>query len=254
VLMLGDHSYGRLEGLGLNPNFLGALLVLPLVAAAGLVRPRHRLIWLLPAAVCLAGMLATQSRGAFVAGVVGVAIVWLHGRRRGLQVLAVSAVTTLAVIFPRAIDAAERLVVGGRQAAELSRDSAVREHAARFAARVAAGHPLRGIGYGLFPSYAENSPDLGIYIATHNDYLRLAAEAGLPVLCAFLALAWLGMRRPVSGDLAISRAMVAAYVVGLFFANELANLLVSMAFWLSLGCLLAATGENDTSAQKVPIT
>ena len=61
----------------------------------------------------------------------------------------------------------------------------------------------------------------------------------------------LGVRRPVSGDLAIARAVVAAYAVGLFFANELANLLVSMAFWLSLGCLLAAASHKRTTpAQK----
>ena len=35
--------------------------------------------------------------------------------------------------------------------------------------------------------------------------------------------------------------MTAAYAVGLFFANELANLVVSTPFWLSLGCLLAAS-------------
>jgi hypothetical protein len=45
--------------------------------------------------------------------------------------------------------------------------------------------------------------------------------------------------------------MTAAYAVGLLFANELANLVVSMPFWLALGCLLAAPqprGTDITSA------
>jgi O-antigen ligase len=241
ALVFGERVDGRLEGLGLNPNFLGALLALPLVAAAGQAWRHRRPAWLLPAAACLAGMVATQSRGAFVAGAVGVAVVVIQGRRRAFQVLTVSAATAAGLVFPGAIDAAERVAVGGREAAELSKDSSIREHVAWFAARVAAEHPLRGIGYGMFPSHAESSSRLGIFIATHNDYLRLAAEAGIPALIAFLVLVWLGVRRPALGDLAVPRAMVVAYAVGLLFANELANLPVSMAFWLSLGCLLAAS-------------
>jgi O-antigen ligase len=254
VLVIGHHVDGRLEGLGLNPNFLGALLAVPLVAAAALARRHRRPAWLLPAAACFAGMVATQSRGAFVAGAVGVTIAVIQGRGRVLQVLIVSAATVLGLVFPGAIDAAERVAVGGREAAELSQDSSIREHVAWFAARIAAEHPLRGIGYGMFPSYAEKSPRLGIYIATHNDYLRLAAEAGIPALIVFLVLAWLGVRRPASGDLAVLRAMAVAYAVGLFFANELASLLVSMAFWMSLGCLLAASRNTRTSAQGVQHT
>jgi O-antigen ligase len=250
VLTIGDRPDGRLDGLGLNPNFLGALLVLPLVAAAGLAWRHRRPAWLLPAGVCLAAVAATQSRGAFLAAAVGVSVVLLQGRRRGLWFLVIAGVTTVGLVFPRAIDAAERLVVGGRQAAELSQDSAIRERVAWFAARVAAGHPLRGIGYGLFAPYAERPSGLGLSIATHNDLLRLAAEAGLPALGAFLLLLWLGLRRPVSGDLAITRAIAVAYAAGLLFANELASLLVSMAFWLSLGCLLAAAHHQTDATQK----
>jgi O-Antigen ligase len=256
LLLAGDRADGRLEGLGLNPNYLGAFLALPLIAAVGLARHR-RPIWLVPGAACLAGMVATQSRGAFIAGAVGVAIVLLQGRRRGTQAVIVLAAIGLGTVFPRVIDAAQHVAVGGRQAAELSQNSSIREHVAWCAVRVAVEHPLRGIGYGMFPSYAENSPRLGIYIATHNDFLRLAAEAGIVSLGAFLVLIWLGMKRPGQGELAIPRAMTAAYAVGLLFANELANLVVSMPFWLALGCLLAAPrsrGTHITTAQEVQQT
>lgn len=250
LLLAGTRADGRLEGLGLNPNYLGAFLALPLIAAVGLARHR-RPIWLVPGAVCLAGLVATQSRGAFIAGAVGVAIVFLQGRRRGIQAAVVLAAIGFGTVFPGVIDAAEHAAVGGRQAAELSQNSSIREHVAWCAVKVAAEHPLRGIGYAMFPSYAENSPGLGIYIATHNDFLRLAAETGIVSLGTFVVLIWLGMKRPGHGELAIPRAMTAAYAVGLLFANELANLVVSMPFWLALGCLLAAPqprGTDITSA------
>jgi hypothetical protein len=82
------------------------------------------------------------------------------------------------------------------------------ERVAWFAVRVAAGHPLRGIG-GRFPSYADSG--FGIHIATHNDYLRLAAETGVQALAVFLVLLWLGVKGPAPGDLAVPRAVTVAY-------------------------------------------
>ena len=245
VLVLGEHMGDRLQGLGLNPNYLGAFLALPFVAAAGLVYRHRRPVWILPAGLCLAGMVATQSRGAFVAGVIGVAILVMQGRGSGAQVLVGAIALVVGMVFPAVIGAAEHLAVGGREAAELHHDTVVRERVAWFAARTAAEHPVRGIGYGMFPSYAD--AEFGIHIATHNDYLRLAAETGVPALLVFLVLLWLGMRGPVPGDLAVPRAVAGAYAAGLFFANELTNLVVSTPFWLALGCLLAARNHTPTA-------
>lgn len=240
VLAAGHHADGRLDGLGLNPNYLGALLVLPLVASAGLTLLTRRAGWLVPAAVCLVAIAATQSRGALVASAAGTAVVLVQGRALVTKALAALLVAGAGAVLPGLFGAAERLGVGGRPAAELSLNTSAREHAARFAADVAITHPLRGIGYGMFPSHAAKSPLLGLYIATHDDYLRLAAESGLMTLAAFVALLWLGVRGRRYGELAVLRAVVIAYAVGLFFANQLANLVVSMPFWLALGCLLAS--------------
>jgi O-antigen ligase len=245
VLLLGERADGRLQGLGLNPNYLGAFLALPFVAAAGLAYRHRRPLWLVPAGACLAGMAATQSRGAFVAGVAGVAILVMQGRRIGIQVLIAAVAIVAGTVFPAALGAVERLAVGGREAAELSHDTQVRERVAGFAARVAAGHPLRGIGYGMFPSYAD--AEFGVRIATHDDYLRLAAEMGIPALAVFLVLLWLGVKGPAPGDLAVPRAVTGAYAVGLLFANELTNLMVSTPFWLALGCLLASRNHLSTA-------
>jgi O-antigen ligase len=239
ALAAGDYADGRLEALGLNPNYLGAMLALPLVAAVGLTRRTRRPGWLALAAICLAAIVATQSRGAFLASVAGVAVTLVQGRPPRSKVLIAAVMAVAGATLPGLAGAVERFAVGARPAEELSSNTAAREHAARFAADVAAAHPLRGIGYGEFPAYAAKSPVFGLYIATHDDYLRLAAEAGALTLAVFLVLLGLGVRGRRTGDLAVLRAVVVAYAVGLVFANQLANLVVSMPFWLSLGCLLA---------------
>ncbi|MDN3358959.1 O-antigen ligase family protein [Actinomadura sp. DC4] len=251
VLAVGDHADGRLDGLGLNPNYLGAMLVLPLVAAVGLTRRTHRAGWLVPAAVCGAGIVATQSRGAFLASVAGIAVVLLQGRSLASKAVVLAVMAAAGAVLPGIFGTAEHFVSGPRPSAQLSSNTSAREHAARFAADVAIAHPLRGIGYGMFPAHAAKSPVLGLYIATHDDYLRLAAESGVLTLVVFLALLWLGVRGRPPGDLAVLRAVVVGYAVGLFFANQLANLVVSMPFWLSLGCLLASPpGHHPTASDR----
>ena len=254
----GDYANGRLEGLGFNPNFVGILLALPLVAAVGLGHRTRNPAWLAPAAVCFVAIAQTQSRGAFLAAAAGISVVLVQGRPFRHQALIVLAAVGIATTLPSSLDVVENITAGKRPSSELSYNSAVRGHVAEFAARVAIDHPLRGIGFGMFPSYAAESPRFGVYMATHNDYLRLAAEAGAAALAAFLALLWLGTKGRRSRDLAILRAVVVSYMVGLFFANSLANLVASTPFWLSLGCLLAAApsraGDHGDDASHISST
>jgi hypothetical protein len=245
VLVRGGFDNGRLEGLGSNPNYLGFLLVLPLVAAAGLIRRTRNPRWLVPAAVCFLALSATHSRGAFLAAGVGVAVVVVQDRSRRFHAVLASATViagTVAwaagMLHPLGRHIA-RLGAGDRTAVDLSMSNGLRMRVAKFAVRVIVEHPLRGIGYSMFPTRASRSPEFGMYLATHDEYLRLSAEAGIPALIVFVALLWLGAGRRRSGDLAILRAIVLTYVLILFSANPLANLTVSVPFWVALGCLLA---------------
>jgi O-antigen ligase len=245
ALVRGGFDNTRLEGLGCNPNYLGFVLALPLVAAVGLMRYARNPRWLLPAGVCAIALSATHSRGAFLAAALGVAVVLVQGRswlfRALLASVAVAVTGTAAATgmlrsMGRHI---ENLGAGGRSVTDLSLSNGMRLKVAKFATRVIMGHPLRGIGYAMFPGYAERSPHFGVYLATHDDYLRLAAEAGIPALAAFLVLLWQGTRCRQVGDPALLRALVLAYAVILFFANPLASLVVSAPFWVALGSLLA---------------
>jgi O-antigen ligase len=239
VLYAGSSEDGRLTGLGLNPNYLGAALVVPLVTAAGMAWSRRRVSWLLPAAPCLAALLATQSRGAILAVAAGallVALTMAQPRHR-------------AWILALCAGGAAVMLLGGlgwAQELALDRNNSIRADIAWFALRVISENPLRGIGYGMFPPYAARQ--VGTYINTHNDYLRLAVEGGPVMLALFVLLLWLGLRHRQAGDLVVVRAAVLAYAVSLVFANTLANLPVTAAFWVALGCLIGRSGKSDRPA------
>jgi O-Antigen ligase len=270
VLVRGGYVGGRLEGLGCNANYLGILLALPIVAAVGLLRSTRRLAWLVPAAVCFVALVDTQSRGAFWTTAAGVGAVVVQGRsRRGRVLLAAAgAAAAGAAVIAGKLPSIEKIAVGlgagDRSVTGLGIDNGARVRVAELAVRVMIDHPLRGIGYWMFPTYAERSPDFGLYLTTHNEYLRLGAEAGVPALVVFVVLLQGGMWRrraaaddpidePVA-DLIVVRSVVVAYGVALLFANPLASLAVSAPFWMALGSIWARChSSNWISAQMRPL-
>jgi O-antigen ligase len=237
ALLSGSYDEGRLTGLGLGTNYLGALLALPLAAGVGLARARG-IAWLVPAAPCLVVVVQTHSRGALVAAAAGVAVAVISGRRRWVQAFGTVAALAAGAVCYLVANPLRDIAFGTRAASELSANSAVRAEAARVAFDVALAHPVRGIGYGMFPFYAMTDPRLGIYINTHDDYLRLAAEAGVAALLLFLAVLVAGLTAP-GAALVPLRAAVVAGAVALLFANTLSDLGVEATFWVCLGCLLA---------------
>lgn len=246
VLVCGGFDNNRLEALGCNPNYLGFLLALPAVAAAGLVRFTHNPRWLVPAAICFIALSETHSRSAFLSATVGVVFVFVQGRSWHLRLLLMAGAATAAgaaaangMLHPMVRHLAN-LGAGGRTTDDLRLSDSLRMRVGKLAVRTIIEHPLRGIGLSTFPDYAQHSRTFGVYLATHDEYLRVAAEAGLATLLVFLVLLWLGAGRRQAGDLALLQAVVLTYMLILFVANPLANLVVSAAFWVSLGCLLAS--------------
>lgn len=116
---------------------------------------------------------------------------------------------TKEVVVPAAGSPGEPVGVGGsRKAKDLEHNNAVRIRVARFAVEVALRHPIMGIGYGGFATFAKAAPEFALYMNTHNEYLRLAAESGFLALISFGALLWLGLRRRGNSDLATDRKSV----------------------------------------------
>ncbi|MEU8382066.1 O-antigen ligase family protein [Streptosporangium sp. NPDC048865] len=237
VLVVGDtHAGTRLQGFGLNPNYLGGLLVLPTVVAFAMAGLRRTPLWVIPGTVTLVALVDTESRAALFAVVAGLAAVVLtRGPRpaRPPLVGVVVVAATLIAVVPGMLNAG-----GGRGGAELERNNDVRAQSAVLAAGMAAEHPLRGMGYGTFPGQAALSPQPGVFINTHNDYLRLAAESGVVSAALLILLICRAVRRAAGADEHILAAGVTAYAVVLLFGNTLSNLMASTQFWVCLGTLL----------------
>ena len=237
----GETLEGRLEGLGTNPNGLAVYLAAPVVISVGMALHRRNPLWLAPGAACLPALLASQSREGFLAAVAGAAFLLLQNRPRTVQV-AITVAAVAVVALPGRLSALASLGAGSRPAAELATDNQVRLQVAWFAAHTAVTHPLLGIGLGQFPDYAAASNGLGVYIATTNQYLQLAAEGGLLSLAALVALLWLAVSRRRTGELAIVRAVVVTFAVAMLFIDSFESALVALPFWACLGVLLAEGG------------
>ncbi|MGI5174727.1 O-antigen ligase family protein [Dactylosporangium sp. CA-152071] len=240
----GVYVSGRMSGAGLLANYFGALLAICVATGVGLARAERRVAWLIPVACCLAAIVQTHSRGAVVATAVGIVVALLAGRPARWQIAGAALAGVAGFATVRVANPLADAVVGSRSATQLTINSEVRLQAARLAVDIAQDHPLLGIGYATFPRIAAADPRLGIYMNTHNDFLRLAAESGAAALVLFLAvlaaaLCW----RAGAGFLPL-RAAVAAGAANLFFANTLSNLTASGLFWVCLGVLLAGRGSD----------
>lgn len=244
ILIDGALAAGRLVGAGLNPNYLGGMLAPPCIAAIGLAWHVRQPAWLFVAAPGAVALVQTQSRGALVAAVAGAGYLVLRERSWWQRALVVAATALLPVLFGNVLI---KLLIGGRSATELDANNAIRGEALRLALEIAVQHPLRGIGYGAFPAYAAAAPQIGIFVNTHNEYARLACEAGVPAAALFVVLLVLAMRGRRGDSAAILRAIVVVYAVGLLFGNFMSSMFVSVPFWLALGCLLAG-GEKPHGA------
>jgi O-antigen ligase len=212
---------------------------------------RSAVVWLPLLAAMIWALIILQSRGAIIAAGSGAALAGLMrlSRQFGPKLMPVG--LTILVLFVGGIAASPKLsqaVQFGRSESDLASSDAARFATTDLAIATTIANPVLGIGYGRFPIVADHDARLNFFINTHNDFLRLAAELGLPGLGLFLVLVYssvTGLRR--SGERA-GLVLMATYLVGLLFANTLSNLAVTAPFWICLGLGLGArslaTGET----------
>ncbi|GHE27467.1 hypothetical protein GCM10017673_32050 [Streptosporangium violaceochromogenes] len=251
ALLAGGIHAGRLQGFGLNPNYLGGLLALPTVVSFAVAGLRRAPLWALPGLVTLAVLVATQSRAALLGVLAGmIAVALPRGPRRSRPALS----PVLAVLAIPVVVASVMLDAGGgaRDAAELRRNNEARAQSAVLAVRLAAEHPLRGVGYGTFSRQAARSPEPGVYINTHNDYLRLASETGVVSTLLLTLLVHRAVRRAGDTHERVLTGVVTAFAIMLLFGNLLSNLAVSAPFWVCLGTLLGARHSQDAHGTAHP--
>jgi O-antigen ligase len=189
----------RAQGGAGDPNFLASWLlsavVLGLALAAGVDR-RARALVLTGIALLVTVLLATLSRGAFVAAAVTfvLAMLLLRDYRRQLAAVAGACAVTAAVFLTAFPDALQRLLSNDRGDG--------RYDLWTVAWRVARSNPLHGVGLDGFTVVAVDymrqvDPIRATYLmasntphVVHNTYLQLLAELGVVGLVLFAGVAF----------------------------------------------------------------
>src|SRR5882762_1183319 len=198
----GYTVFGRAVGpfIYANSNDLAAISLLILGPAFALwasERPRGMLRWigLSAAAVLIVVIILTQSRGGFL----GLAVVVVPSavglaRRRPRTVFALAAVLA-AGLFAAPASFWQRMeglskATSAETVGDMDAEGSAKQRFAvlETATRIIADHPVLGVGLGGYArANAEYSPALGPR-DTHNTYVNVAAETGIPGLLIFLVL------------------------------------------------------------------
>lgn len=267
--LIGDVP--RSTGGGFSANQIGGALAVCLPAAFGLAASAtHYARWLRwAAAAATLGMAAvlvlTQSRTAYIGAAAGFAAavllrqwpVAVHWRRPLLVAAAALGVLAAGALLA-GIDPG-RLAGMALAAGSTADDGATRSEVWTNAARLVRDYAWTGGGLSTFPAvswsnyaYAWVPPDYPIW-HSHNIFLQIAVDLGLPGLIAFLALlavvAWRALRVQAAvrgqptGWLAagLSGSVAVCVVAGLSDASTLPlGLKSGLPFWIAAGGLAGA--------------
>jgi O-antigen ligase len=254
----------RVNSVFWDPSIYGRFLVLAILAVLGLILFRALRSWkaelaLGAAIVALAvGLFFSFSQSSFVSLAVGVVLAAsLAWRWRAAAVVAVVAAVMipLGVAAPQLQQARDSLV--GTSATGLNRATSSRFKLVNNGLRIAADHPLTGVGVGGFKrAYAERvhlkrkkSPPRA---ASHDTPVTVAAETGVVGLGLFFWLVAAGLLAAFRGNGDVSRLpQRSAVIAGLCFAAIFVHSLFYNAFfedpltWGLLALAVLAAGARS---------
>ena len=224
---------------------------------------RLRVLWALCSAVIVLALFGTLSRGALV-GVAAV-VLWAVATRRtrmgGVFAGTVVVAGTLLLAFTLWRPLIDERLAAKSVVAQANVDS--REAYWSAAARMAADHPILGVGPGRYgveaSNYVLNDPINIEKPVVHNSYLEVLAEGGVPTLIAFIALIFGSWRllararvrfreRDDQDGLRIVAATQASLVVAIVSANFL-SVQITIPLWLLAG-IAAVLWFQATAPQR----
>jgi O-antigen ligase len=249
----GEERGGRIFLDGLNANAGGHSLAISVVTLAGLSIATRQARWLLVAVLPASAIIATQSRGAFIVLVVGLAVLWLAVERAALRLCAFgTGVLVILVAGQDLLDLVEQEVFRFRDPSFIENER--RLSVLELALHLMAKNPILGAGYGHFPDYSLRI--LGYALNTHNDWVRIGVECGLPALLLLVFMVLFAMFR-IDVTEAAGRALLGGLVaicVTFMFVNTMSDLRVSLPMWIFIGLgwsgLLRTSGAPDASSDE----
>jgi O-antigen ligase len=265
-LFLAKHGKDfRAAGPLADPNDFAYLLAcsLPLVSYLVGADRRRRVLWGICFVAIAAAMLATFSRGALV-GIAALLVWGIATRRIPLWVVVCGLISSLVVVALAFTLWKPLIDVALHQKAHVAKtNTESRESFWTAAGELTERRPITGVGPGRFPTEAapllRNNPTTLTHPVTHNSYLEILSEEGIPALLLFLAYlltAWLMLRRvqqraaqDVDRDLqrlatALQASLIIAAVAAIFLSEELTS-----PFWLLGGLTVALARSVEVRRQ-----
>lgn len=182
----------RVEVFGMQPNMLGGFFAqfIPILAGFAFMakKIRTRIFFISMFCICLPGLMFTYSRGAYLSIVGALIIMGLLGGRKaliGLTVILFIAITAQSILLSHGriipVSVKERFeMLTNDEKREEDTSVILRRQVWKIAEERIGESPIFGWGYGAV-SYV-------LPYDTHNMYLRIALENGIPTL---LILIWL---------------------------------------------------------------
>lgn len=237
---------GRLASEDLNANSTGHIAAITLVTLAGLSLDSRKIWWLalgLPAAYVLLG---SESRGALVIVAIGIVALLLNsisGQSRYFIAIASAAIVAFSW---DSIQAGESVSISaGRSVESTSQSTEQRSILLHLAFRLILENPLTGIGYRAFPDYSTAVFRTGFN--THNEFLRIAVEAGIPALIAILLVPlWVVFSVPKTWPYRrTALAIIAASSMSFLVGNTASLLPLATPVWVVIGLLWSRRSEGS---------
>jgi O-antigen ligase len=190
-LVEGGRLAGPVGGIFGNPNdlamnmtaFLPAAIV---IALSGRQSAGRRLVAAATAALMLATIVLTRSRGGALGVVAALVAIAIMGRsmRRGVGTITIIAVLVATPFVPDAFWARMVSIVDEESDKQFTGSREARRTVMQEGVEAFLEHPLTGVGAGQFKNY--NPPDRKVrWSETHNVLIQVASETGLFGLLAF---------------------------------------------------------------------
>lgn len=266
-----------------QPNSMAALLVVCLPAAVAVTVRYHgirRVVAMLAAALGTAGLMVSQSRGAWLAvGVAGLfTLLRLDRAHRRTAVLAAGGLALFVSLALLLTPKGHNLVthIGKRITAVAETGSgSTGQHLTlnRIGLLITADQPWLGIGQDVFPQVAQGYADAHLSPAQaellrpyraespHDELLGISSSAGIPALLAYLVAVGAAGRRmlrlgqgpgtwPRIAGAAGLAVLVGHLVNGLFLTAEVSS---SLLFWLVLAATISLPAPAPAPAPPLPL-
>ena len=244
-----------------NSNFAGAFLALAAAfGVAATAGAAGRLRWVLVGCVglCVAGVVAAQSRGGLLALIVAASAVVAVGAAPRLSRLSVAQRVMLATAALVVVGVAAGLASGSSLTRSKSMEIRARQWGAAY--EIGREHPLLGTGPDTFqlhfPAHrpTQDGRELGLQLADkpHNLVLEAFQSAGVPGFAAYLAVLVCAVLAIVrAARLAPGDRLVVAGLAGAVAGHVAQGLVsidvvpVAMSFWVACALVIAISTSRD---------